>query len=117
MSISDKCEQDKDTDSASGVGVQRVVMRRVVCAAIRDEHGELLIGVRHFSPDMRKTMSYMQDFGQRFKREHTQGFVDQFGKFMDRQEAWKVANEAGQIYRRVGGDESKGGTLYSENLY
>ena len=116
-SMTENIEQDKSTDSASGVDVQRVVMRRVVCAAIRDEREELLIGVRHFSPDMRKTMSYMQDFGRRFKREHTQGFVDQFGKFMDRREAWRVANEAGQIYRRVGGDESKGGTLYSENLY
>ena len=93
------------------------VQRRVVCAAIQCESGELLIGVRHFSPDMRNTMSYMQDSGARFKREHVQGFVDQFGVFMDRQEAWTVANDAGQIYRRCGGDESNGGTLYSENLY
>ena len=92
-------------------------IRRVVCAAIQCDNGELLIGVRHFSPDMRNTMSYMQDSGARFKRKHVQGFVDQFGVFMDRQEAWKVAENANQIYRRVGGDDSKGGTLYSENLY
>lgn len=91
--------------------------RRVVCAAIQCKNGELLIGVRHFSPDMRNTMSYMQDFGARFKREHTQGFVDQFGEFMDRYEAWGVAGAAGQIIRRVGGDDNKGGKLFSENLY
>ena len=43
-----------------------------------------------------------------------QGFVDQFGVFLTREEAWDVASKAGQIVRRVGGD---GGCLYSENLY
>jgi len=47
----------------------------------------------------------------------TQGFIDQRGEFLDRQEAWKVAHSAGQIIRRVGGDTKDGGTLYSENLY
>lgn len=46
-----------------------------------------------------------------------QGFIDQRGTFMTREEAWKVAVESGQIKRRVGGDERNGGTLYSENLY
>lgn len=46
-----------------------------------------------------------------------QGFIDQWGVFMDRQEVWKVAEAAGQILHRCGGDTSNGGTLYSENLY
>lgn len=46
-----------------------------------------------------------------------QGFVDHHGIYLDRQEAWKVAEAAGQIVRRVGGDTVKGGTPYSENLY
>lgn len=49
-----------------------------------------------------------------------QGFIDQFGVFMNRNEAWDVALAAGQIryieswnYR-----PSEGGyVLYSENLY
>lgn len=49
--------------------------------------------------------------------EHDQGFIDQFGAFMSRTEAWKVAEAAGQIIRRVDGDAVDGGTLYSENLY
>lgn len=48
---------------------------------------------------------------------HEQGFIDQHGAFMSRREAWEVAEAAGQIIRRVGGDEADGGTLYSENLY
>lgn len=46
-----------------------------------------------------------------------QGFVDKFGVFHNRQEAWKIAKDANQIFRNVGGDQSQGGTLYSENLY
>ena len=46
-----------------------------------------------------------------------QGFIDQYGVFMTRQEAWKVAEAADQINYRCGGDDKYGGTLYSENLY
>lgn len=42
-----------------------------------------------------------------------QGFIDQFGVFLSREEAWEVANAVGQIFRKVSGE----GTLYSENLY
>lgn len=96
----------------------RVIGRRVVCAANRcTEEGEMVIGVRHFDRLMCQKIDslnivygYELDFSE-------QGFIDQYGVFMDRQEAWRVAVEAGQIIRRVGGDDSQGGTLYSENLY
>lgn len=42
-----------------------------------------------------------------------QGFVDQYGKFHTREEAWKIAEEQGQI-RQVSG---RHGTLFSEDLY
>ena len=43
-----------------------------------------------------------------------QGFIDQFGQFLTREEAWPIAERNTQIIRRVGGDGIK---LYSENLY
>lgn len=43
-----------------------------------------------------------------------QGFIDQRGAFLTREEAHKVATGAGQIIRRCGGDD---GRLFSENLY
>lgn len=43
-----------------------------------------------------------------------QGFVTSTGRFVSREEAWPIALAAGQIVRRVGGDE---GRLYSENLW
>jgi hypothetical protein len=42
-----------------------------------------------------------------------QGFIDQFGDFLTRREAWEIAKDRGQILR----DVSTPGTLYSENLY
>lgn len=43
-----------------------------------------------------------------------QGFIDQYGVWMDRQEAYKIAEAAGQV--KFGPEHSRG-TLYSEDLY
>jgi hypothetical protein len=87
--------------------------RVVVCAAIRNGGYEVICGPRHWDSTMRVAVALS---GGQWKSAE-QGFVDQFGQFMTRQEAWKVAEAAGQICYRVGGDERDGGTLYSENLY
>lgn len=91
------------------------VKRRVVCAANQLREDVLLTGVRHWDSLMRKQWTNLPDDCQVNKHSCEQGFIDQHGVFMSRTEAWKVALAAGQIIRRVGGDES--GTLYSENLY
>lgn len=81
--------------------------RRIVCAAIRDGHGSIICGPRHWDKICRSTKHDAWE----------QGFVDQRGEFLTREEAWKVAEAAGQILRRVGGDSINGGRLFSENLY
>jgi len=91
--------------------------RRVVCAANR-YHKHIILGIRHWDTAMRTQFGVMEDHGM-FDDEITpgqweQGFVDQFGKFMTREEAWIVAEAAGQIIHRCGGDGEK---LFSENLY
>lgn len=43
-----------------------------------------------------------------------QGFIDQYGQWMTREEAWLIAEAAGQI--KYAAEHSKG-TLYSEDLY
>ena len=92
--------------------LERIVGRRVVCAANRhpDTH-EMLLGTRHFDHLMRNAGAG------RAKSFTEQGFIDQHGEFMTRTEAWQVAEAAGQIIRRCDGDTTNGGTLYSENLY
>lgn len=85
---------------------------RVVCAAMLMDDDHIIVGVRHFSPDMRATMERV--YGDKYwLKVKEQGFVDQFGRFMTREAAWKVAVEKGQILRQVAPE----GTLYSENLY
>lgn len=89
--------------------------RTIVCAAMRRiGQGELLLGVRHADEhmgDQYELHGFDEDV------EFEQGFIDSKRNFLTREEAWKVALEAGQIKYRCGGDTINGGTLFSENLY
>lgn len=85
----------------------------VVCAAIRSKAGKIIAGARHYDEVMRQNFIVN---GERPKEWWgcEQGFIDQFCNFLTREEAWKIAEENGQIRNRCGGDN---GVLYSENLY
>ncbi len=88
---------------------------RIVCAAIRAEDGELLLGIRHYSRDMILNINARTD-GDKFKHrgDKDQGFVDQWGVFFSREEAYQIAKDNGQIiYPEVCHRER----LYSEGLY
>lgn len=84
---------------------------RIVCAAIRNIKGEVIIGVRHFDIEMHEQIK--QNSSELWSNSE-QGFIDQFYNFYTREEAWKIALEADQIIRRCHGDEGK---LFSENIY
>jgi hypothetical protein len=87
--------------------------RMVVCAANKYDDF-IFTGVRHFFPVMRRNMHGHDIHDLRKQYGEVQGFIDQYGVFMTREEAWIVAEAAGQIRYRVGGD---GERLFSENLY
>lgn len=95
------------------------IQRRVVCAANKYQcilGGEPLvfIGIRHYCPVMRQNMQPWHEHIDR--NSEIQGFVDQFGVFMDRKEALQVAKEAGQLNRariKTWPDNE----LFSEDLY
>jgi hypothetical protein len=91
-------------------------MRRVVCAAVRLPAGTMLCGARHYDSVMRAQMIAM---GLTAPHHGKQGFIDQFGNFLSREEAWQLAAKQGQIVRLVGSQTSRDGDeeLYSENLY
>jgi hypothetical protein len=85
--------------------------RMIVCAANLVK-GTIICGARHYDDIMRCQFKLLTDA---YKHEDViQGFIDQRGKFLTREEAWVIAEAAGQIIRRCGGDD---GVLYSENLY
>ncbi len=88
----------------------------IVCAAVRYEDGTVIVGARHFSPDMRAVIKRLVALGWKSAAVE-QGFIDTHSNYWNRQDAWVRAHFHMQIKKRVGGDTSKGGTLYSENLY
>lgn len=87
------------------------VQHRVVCAAIRHRDGRIVLGVRHFDKRM---MEVVRQIGGDW-RTSEQGFVDQWGEFLPRAEAWMIATDAHQIVRE--GPGYCGPNLFSENLY
>lgn len=87
-----------------GLSVQRVV----VCAA--NKVGDVILcGARHWDAIMHKQAEAMGFEGHKAD----QGFIDQYGQFMDRKEARVVALASGQKLR----DPDIGDSLFSENLY
>lgn len=84
---------------------------RIVCAAVQLAGGLIIPSARHLDMTMRLVIA---SIGAKTMQGSVQGFIDQHGNFLTRQEAWMVAWENNQVRRRVPGDE---GTLYSENLY
>ena len=110
---------------------EQMAARRVVCAAIRSPRGGIITGPRHFDSTMHRaidTAVYLADHttgeGTVIENEWhraEQGFIDQWGNFLTRREAWAIAAAQGQIIRWVGNQEAGNveadEDLYSENLY
>jgi len=88
---------------------------RVVCAALREDGGEIILGPRHLDDAMRVQIAHSQTPDLRYWSQAEQGFIDQYGRFLTREEAFVIATEAGQFFRECGSEAS--GLLYSENLY
>jgi len=94
-------------------------MRRVVCAALRARDSEVMLGIRHYSEDMHRQIHQRVD-GNKFTclNDEDQGFVDQYGVFMSRHEAYEVATTARQLIDKDAyGLGLEGRKLYSEGLY
>lgn len=88
-------------------------MRRIVCAA-NVYKNLMVLGARHFDLTMHRQIEQSVECSMVKPSAWEQGFIDQWGVFLTRSEAFVVATAAGQIIRRVGGDDGK---LFSENLY
>lgn len=85
----------------------------MVCAAILMDDGGVIPGVRHYSPDMRALMRRLYGDGY-WSHEKEQGFIDTRGQFLDRTDAFILAQTNGQCPHLP-----KNGTacLFSEDLY
>lgn len=92
------------------------VTRRVVCAAVRASNGDVIVGVRHYSEDMHRQIHWRKD-GERFKNRQgdDQGFVNTWGEYLTREQAYLVAIHNNQILRNT--PFTNEGKLDSEALY
>jgi hypothetical protein len=103
-------EDHEATKALADVHPERV---RIVCAANRMADGMVVMGIRHCCPVMQinfKKMGYSIDDIVASES----GFIDNYGRYLTRQEAYKIAEEKGQY--RPWGDHNPG-VLYSEDLY
>ncbi len=94
--------------------------QRVVCAANKLSDGTIILGVRHWDQFMSQQMNMIVESSTggddeiSFIAEHEQGFIDQFGGFLTRKEAYTIAEKNGQTIRSIGYEADE---LYSEHLY
>lgn len=93
------------------IPIKNTTTPRVVCAAVKIADGTVICGPRHWDNTMR---AQAKALGVKPGKGEEQGFVDQFGNFLSRKEAYKVAKDNDQICRNISGDDE---TLYSEHLY
>ena len=85
----------------------------IVCAACR-HHGTMLAGPRHWDGVMRGQYKQLRADLQVPHSMFEQGFLDQFGQFISRRDAYQIAKQNGQPI-----NESRNGRaeLFSEGLY
>ncbi len=91
--------------------------RRIVAAALRLEEnchpGLVVVGVRHFDVLMIAQLHAL-GYGAGKPPKCDQGFVDNDYRYLDRNEAWRVALEAAQLQLAAGYTH---GSLHSEDVW
>ncbi len=92
----------------------RKPQRRVVCAAVKAGN-HIVLGARHFDTVMHAQLALLPGNISVLAPSGCQGFIDQWGKFMNRDEAFLVAKSARQIRKKSGNPNST--QLFSEDLY
>ena len=90
------------------------IQRVIVCAAIKANE-KILVGARHFCPIMLENLKLLKSC-ETVSEPIEQGFIDQHGVFLDREQALEVAEQAGQINTRRPKTQPED-RLFSEDLY
>lgn len=88
----------------------------IVCAAIKFELNNtytiVVPMVRHYSPDGHRIIAEIEH--KNVIEEKEQGFITNYGRFVDRKEALTIAKQNNQIKYGIGYEPEE---LYSEMLY
>lgn len=87
---------------------------RIVAAALQHKDGRVVVGVRHYDELMIGVLKQLPDFMTAGWRAADQGFVDNHGVYWTREDAWIIAEAAGQIIVSEG---TRRGVLHSEDVW
>jgi len=98
-------------NEGDGPKTSKIVNRYIVCAANLTADNKIILGVRHHDPIMRATRNSQASICKGIEK---QGFIDQWGTWVSRDEALFIVKETGQHLKRPWDEYD---TLYSENLY
>ncbi len=101
------CERIQNKDQALKGRTERFI----VSAAMRSDTAHVVVSVRHWDNLAHEQVRLLGDMAKDWT--WTQGFVDNKGKFVTREEALVIAEEAGQRFW----DPVRHEQLFSENLY
>jgi hypothetical protein len=85
----------------------------IVCAAIRLKDGTLVVGPRHGDWIMQAQLERIHSN----MRDQENGFINQDGDFLTRQEAWIEASMCKQIKKMLPINSLWTNLLFSQNLY
>ena len=115
MTVKEKNQIRREANDMDEAAIRQIRPRheqQVVCAANRFPDGTVLLGARHWD-------KWMCDMANRLGIKggtEEQGFINQFGEFLTREEAMEVVRRNKQPFdvRRNGGDSK---TLFSEGIY
>lgn len=97
--------------------------QRVVCSANKLSNGMIVLGVRHWDSFMCNAFDNLIENIENYEcsdlevyllDNHEQGFIDQYGNFLTRKEAYVIAEKNNQIVRDIGYETDE---LYSEHIY
>lgn len=90
----------------------------LVCSAIKIQTNKadlLLLSARHWDNQMRQQFTQSLHSGYEvYRQTEVQGFIDQFGKFYNRKDAYRLAQHNNQIRFELDYETDE---LYSEMLY
>lgn len=89
-------------------------IQRVVCAAARITDSQVIASPRHHDNFFRAIIKLLPELERKKWLRAEQGFIDQFGNFLNRHEAWVIAIRQNQVIRDLNIGTGK---LYSEHLY
>lgn len=96
-------------------------IHRIVCSANRNKEGWVIAGIRHWDLIMNSTLAMMTPENQEsFRSIRDSGFIDNYGIFRNRYEAFQIAEAAGQLRedpRRCSPSQILGKKLYSEMVW